>query len=237
MKEIEPANEMPVALRERLLAGARPFAIETGQILIAAGSPSREAYLLLTGRLQVRLFDLSGREVILRDVWAGELLGEFAALDGAPRSATIVAVEPATLVSIAPSVLLDAVGTIPRAGLWLSRRLVGQIRLLTDKVYELSALAARSRLHCELLRLAHGARPDGRGVIIEPSPTHGELAARIGSQREAVTREMRYLSDEAILAQERRRLRILDVARLSDQVRRVAGDHLTSEARHIEAFF
>src|SRR6185295_4275970 len=100
------------------------------------------------------------------------------------------------------------------AGVWLARRLASGIRRLTEQVFELSALNVQTRIHCELLRLAQ--KGESRNGVIEVSPalTHAELASRVGTHREAVTREMQTLSDMGIIRYGRGSLSILDLARL-----------------------
>lgn len=106
---------------------------------------------------------------------------------------------------------------------WLARLLSARIRDLTNKVFELNALRVPSRLHCELLRLCGPHSNESDAVVIEPSPTHAQLAARIGTHREAVTREIGFLVEMGILRQDRRRLTVVDMIGLVRLVRSVAG--------------
>jgi len=92
-------------------------------------------------------------------------------------------------------------------------------------VFELSALNVQARLHCELLRLAKTGL-DPHSLVIDPAPTHAELANRIGTHREAVTREMRALADRNIIRAGRRTLEFIDVARLEHFVGQAVGEVL-----------
>jgi hypothetical protein len=100
-----------------------------------------------------------------------------------------------------------------------------QVRILTERVFELSALNVQSRLHCELLRLGVQAGVSDNEARIRPSPTHTDLANRIGTHREGVTREMRSLVRQGLLEQFRRELVVRDIAELSRIVRSAVGDH------------
>jgi CRP-like cAMP-binding protein len=80
--------------------------------------------------------------------------------------------------------------------------------------FEVSALAVRERVRRELLRLAAEGTSFGKSVVIRPAPTHYEIAARIGSHREAVTREFNRLEEEQLLEIRRRQIRIVDLERL-----------------------
>ena len=108
--------------------------------------------------------------------------------------------------------------------MWLARRLTGQIRDLTEKVFELNALRVSSRLHCELLRRCAAAGAGATSVAIEPAPTHAELASCIGTHREAVTREMGYLVERGIVQQQRRRIVVQDTRALAKLVQMVVGE-------------
>jgi CRP/FNR family transcriptional regulator, cyclic AMP receptor protein len=97
--------------------------------------------------------------------------------------------------------------------------------LLTDRLFELAVLEVRFRLYSELLRLARGGEATPDGVIIRDAPTHEKLAGIIGAQREAVTREFSYLTEEGVLRQGKgkREFVIVDLDRLRDMVQKRAG--------------
>jgi CRP-like cAMP-binding protein len=72
----------------------------------------------------------------------------------------------------------------------------------------------REVIYSELLRLAAEGQRQGKMIVIKPAPTHYEIAARIGSHREAVTREFNRLETESLLDVSRRQISILDVEKL-----------------------
>jgi CRP/FNR family cyclic AMP-dependent transcriptional regulator len=210
---------LPGALAERLWAGASLLAAPSGRTLVELGTSSTHVYVVLEGRVQVTLYSLGGKEVILRDLGEGDMFGELAAIDGQPRSASIIALTDCQLASIPAEAFRAAITELPEGATWLARRLTRQIRDLTERVFELNALRVRSRLHCELLRLC-GTVADGRGrITLEPTPTHAELASRVGTHREAVTREIGLLVDRGIVEQQRRRLTVIDLPALIHLVR------------------
>ena len=216
---------LPRVLAERLWAEASLVGATEGKTVVALGARSTGVYVVLQGRVQVTLFSLGGREVILRDLGEGDMFGELAAIDGQPRSASIVALSDCQLASIPAEAFRAAVSETAEGAMWLARRLTAQVRDLTERVFELNALRVRSRLHCELLRLC--GTPDQRadGVTLEPTPTHAELASRVGTHREAVTREIGYLVEQGIIRQERRRMTVLDMQALTQLVRMATGEH------------
>jgi len=190
--------------RRELLAHARTVRVRKGQTVLARGEGSDDVYIVQEGRLHVLLYAADGREVSLRDLSDGQLFGELSALDGEARSVGIVAATDARLLAFSANVFRAAIRDDPGSADWLARRLVTQIRGLTDRVFELSALNVRARLHCELMRLA-------RSQTGGEAPTHAELANRIGTHREAVTRELKVLADQKIIHSGRRRLEFVDI--------------------------
>ena len=226
---------LPESFAARIAPHLRMVQARAGQTILGFGTPSTEVYFLLDGRVQVTLLSPAGKEVILRTMGPGEMFGELAAIDERPRSAWIAALSAVELAVVPGNHFRDALEEVPGAAFWVLRRLTGQVRHLTEKVFELNVLAVRTRLHCELLRLCHEAGWNGATCTIEPAPTHAQLAARIGSHREAVTREMGYLAGRNILEQDRRKLTILSVQALAEIVSRAAGElDLVSLARRNE---
>jgi CRP/FNR family transcriptional regulator, cyclic AMP receptor protein len=214
----------PEALRVALLDRGRTVNAARGQMVLTTGSSSDSVYIVQAGKVRVNLFPVSGREVLIRDIGAGELFGELAAIDGGRRSASIVAVDDSALIVIPGSVFRNAVTASPEAALWFARHLTRQLRYMNQRMLELRALNVSGRLHCQLLRLCAEAGVHDNRTIIEPAPTHDTLAAAIGSNRESVTRELGYLASIGLVEQDRRQLRILNVRQLASIVRDLTGD-------------
>jgi CRP/FNR family transcriptional regulator, cyclic AMP receptor protein len=204
----------PEALRREIAQRLRVIRAPKGRTLVEKGSRSTDVFFLLEGRAKVQLYSPDGKEVTVHDIGPGDMFGEIAVLDGEPRSASIVASSELLIVAMSAKEFMACIEHSPTAGVWLSRALASSVRRLTEKVFELSALNVQARIHCELLRLAQkGEQRDG-AIEVRPAPTHAELANRIGTHREAVTRELGVLSERGIIRYGRRSLMILDLARL-----------------------
>jgi CRP-like cAMP-binding protein len=222
-------QSLPGELLNRLWSDAHVVRARAGQIVIAHGVLSKEVYFVLSGAFEVLITARDGRDVVVRDLGSGALFGDFAALDGEPRSATVVATIDSSIARIPSDTFLNAVAEIPEASRWFMHRLSNEVRRLTDKIFELSVIDARGRLHCELLRSVVGAPRSGAYVKLDPAPTHEALAQRIGSQREAVSRELARLEIAGILNRTRRRIEV-DVSRLARLVETEIG-HLPPLSR------
>jgi CRP-like cAMP-binding protein len=164
------------------------------------GDSGGDLYIVARGKLRVKLQAISGKESILRDLGDGEFFGELAAIDGRPRSASIVALTDATVAKMSRQVFLDVVHRHAEVCDGLLALLASQIRMLANRVDEYATLDVRARLHAELLRLARRDGADAAKSIISPPPTHAELAARVSCRREAVTRELNALARKGLIA-------------------------------------
>lgn len=215
-----PFAFLPPALRQSIAAHLVERRVPAGKTILSNGARSLDVFCLVSGAARIVLHSPAGRAVSVRDLAPGDVFGELAALDGGPRSASVVAIEPVTLSVMARSDFLKCLETSPEASLWLARRLGAEVRRLTERVFELSALNMQARLHSELLRLARLAAPS---TVIAPAPTHEELGARIGSHREAVTRELRRLARLGVITTGHKRLCFLDLERLEMSVRELAS--------------
>ena len=205
----------PVELRDAFLARAQKTKIGRRQLIISEGSHSTEVYLICSGRVQITLYSLHGREVILREMGPNQIFGELAAIDRQPRSANVEALEDSLLACMRGEQFVDFLGAVPKAGLWMSRQLVARIRNLTSRAFELATMPVAGRVQSELLRLAREADAGPDRPVTLPLPTHADLAARIGTHREAVTRELNFLASEGILRQSGRSVEISSVAKLN----------------------
>jgi CRP-like cAMP-binding protein len=227
-------DSAPAALLDHLWPSARVVRLRPGQIVIAHSTLSNEVYFVLSGSFEVLITARDGQDVVVRDLGAGAIFGDLAALDRQPRSATVTATSESSVARVSAETFMAAVLELPEASCWFMKRLGKEVRRLTDKIFELSALAARGRLHCELLRLVASSPRSGGFVRLEPAPTHESLAQRIGSQREAVSRELARLEKAAILRRARRFIEI-DVSKLANLVETELGHPPAFPAEQAEA--
>jgi CRP-like cAMP-binding protein len=102
--------------------------------------------------------------------------------------------------------------------------LVGQIRMLANRARENAGLTVRHRLLAELLRLARPVASTPDAAAVSPPPTHAELAARISTHREAITRELSALSRAGLIGRRRGALVLLDAARLRQMLVQAEND-------------
>jgi len=184
------------------------------ELIVAHGESGRDVFFLLEGRARVTLFSQDGKEIAYRDIEPGEIFGELAGIDGRERSASVVALANCRASRLPGTAFREIVHSHPTFAWMLLEHLSAQLRRMTDRVFEFSTLVVRERLILELLRRADEIAAVGGEVSISPAPTHFELAARISTHREAVSREMSALAKRGLVEKRGSSLRLRDVAAL-----------------------
>jgi len=196
---------------------------ESGEDIVRYHDSSNSVFFIIQGEIRVTYHSLSGHEVILCDLPAGELFGELTAIDGRDRSATVVARTNTLLASMPAPDFLSLIYSNQNIAAAILKRLTGQVRRLTERIYDFSTLAVRSRIHAELLRLAKKQTATPNIAIITSAPTHTDLANLVSTHREAVTRELNSLVKKNLIERKGHDLHILDVCTLTKMVNDVRG--------------
>ena len=188
------------------------------ETVISHKDATKDVFFVLEGRAQAKIFSPDGKEVPYRDILAGEIFGELSAIDGAPRSASVVALGDLVIGRLALADFRKLVETRPSFTWALLRYFSAQARRMTERIFEFSTMLVRDRLIQELVRLAENAGPANGHAELRPAPTHFDLAARISTHREAVSREMSRLSKLGILSKKSGCLMVHDIEALRDML-------------------
>jgi CRP-like cAMP-binding protein len=191
---------------------------EAGKRIISRNAADRDVYLLVSGRVRITTYSQGGRQVTFRDIAAGEVFGEVAALDDKPRSADVIALDAALLASMTPSVFRKLLADEPLLGERIMKRLASLVRSLSERVIDLSTLGVQNRIHAEILRLAREAGVERNRARIDPGPKHADIASQVSTYREQVTRELSALAKAGILQKDGAALVVRDVGRLEKMV-------------------
>jgi len=197
---------------------------EPRELIIDHLDTSDEVFFLLTGNARVTIRSADGKAISFRELGPSGMFGEYAAIDGRPRSANVEARTSCLVVSMPAAAFRELLETEPKVAKILLEHFVREIRELTTRVFEFSTLAVRYRIQAEILRLARLSACEGKIAHIVPAPTHAEIASRTSTHREAVTRELNRLAKMGILEQRSREFWITDVDRLAELVQDAVGD-------------
>ena len=157
--------------------------------------------------MQVVHYAESGREVRLCEFTDGQAFGGFDLTGDSRIAVHTIAKTDSTAIRFAGWTVFDAARADPDdLGLDLLRRATFIVAHLSRSLVDLTVERARDRVRLELVWQARRNMVDGQTGVIEPAPTHADLAAQIGSHREEVTREMSYLRQRSLVKKDGRRL-------------------------------
>jgi CRP/FNR family transcriptional regulator, cyclic AMP receptor protein len=191
---------------------------DVGELVIGHNDASKDIFFMVAGRARVVIYSVTGRAVAFREIGPGDFFGEMAAIDDKPRSASIEALARCELASMDRSALWNVLQEHPAVASALLLHFVGQIRTLTNRIYEFSTLAVANRIHGELLRLSRGHEISTDSAKLSPPPRHQDIAERISTNREAVAREFSRLYQQGLIERRSHALVINDLARLRRMV-------------------
>ncbi|WP_322894974.1 MULTISPECIES: Crp/Fnr family transcriptional regulator [unclassified Yoonia] len=167
-------------------------------------------YFLLSGRLLAVLHTPDGREIVISRFSTGEYFGELAAIDGLPRSLAVLAKTDATLLAMQRTTFLALFDAVPAIRRKVAGGLAARIRSLTERNVEMATLSVEQRVCAYILRLAAGQGAASPGTMLDPAPTHAEIAGYIGTSREMVSRSISRLSRQGVISAARQRIEIVD---------------------------
>jgi CRP/FNR family cyclic AMP-dependent transcriptional regulator len=160
-------------------------------MIICEGDQSDSLYIILSGKVKVFLSDEEGKEVTLTTQKEGEYFGELAMLDDAPRSASVVTMEPTKLAVISKAAFDECLEKNPKIALTIIRGLARRLRDLTENVRNLALMDVYGRVARTLLDLAE---EEGDKQVIKQKLTQREIASMVGASREMVSRILRDLT-------------------------------------------
>ncbi len=184
--------------RYRALASRKSY--DAGQNVVAKGDSGTEVMFIVSGRATVTHFSSQGREVRIQTLEPGEFFGEYAAIDGLPRSTDVDALDDLEVDVLSGPHFAELVfgdATVARA---LSVRHASMLRLLTRRIYELTVYKASDRIRAEILKASVPASDNV--AVISPAPKHADIAALVGTQRHVVTGEISRLMKSGLISRE-----------------------------------
>ncbi len=184
-------------------------------VVIAHQDNSADVFFIVSGSVRATIFTKRGREVSYQDLYAGDMFGELSAIDKMPRSTHVVALQESVLLSMPSARFAELVMQYPEVAQATLHKVARIVRFLCDRVYEFGALDVSDRIRAELIRLAAGDVDNPERAMIPKMPTHQELANRLATHREAVSRELSALEKKGFIEKQGRSLVINDVNRLS----------------------
>jgi CRP/FNR family cyclic AMP-dependent transcriptional regulator len=162
--------------------------------IIQEGENSHEMFLIKQGKVNVMLNNANGKELILSTYHEGDLFGELSLLDGRPRSANVVALENCQLLVVHKQDFYDIITNNTQAALQIINYLCHKIRVTNSIAQSYALMDVYERLKKFLYSMAQ-SQDDGKVIIATPL-THKNIALKICTSREVVSRILRWLEKD-----------------------------------------
>lgn len=193
-------SAIPDGFVRELAALGRVRSYPRHTVFITEGDSSDSVFVILTGKVKIFIADTEGHEMILDTQGPGDYVGEMA-LDGKPRSASVMTLEPSTFSVVSREPLLEAIRRNPDFALEIISRIIDRARLATSSVKDLALLDVYGRVARLLLNMA--VEKDGK-LLIPEKLTQQEIAERVGASRDMVSRIFRDLTAGGYITVEHR---------------------------------
>lgn len=213
------APDVPSGLLGELFAGGRLQRLRPGAIVFSEGDVSFRVVLVVGGRLKVSAFSADGRETVLGFRTRGDVVGELAAIDGEPHSATVTATAPTDVLVLQADRFVAELRARPEVMLALLHSVIVRLRDADRKRGEFASLSTDGRIAERLIELAGAAAEHGAtGGDLSFPITQAELAGWVGCSREAANKALGRFADQGFVGLGRGRVTILDLDGLRHSV-------------------
>jgi CRP/FNR family transcriptional regulator, cyclic AMP receptor protein len=187
------------------------------ELILVEGDPAVGFYFLRSGKARIFRTGADGREQSFRLVSKGDTFGEVPVFDAAPNPASVETLETSEVILFPSEVVTDLVRRHPEVALPLLVHFAKRLRSFTELVEQISLQTVPSRI---ARYLYHLAREEGvqtaAGVVVPREVTQQDLASLVGSVREVVSRALKVMEDDGIVAIQRKEILIRDIAALRE---------------------
>lgn len=209
LKSIPLFSELTNAELDLILSSAREQRYPRGSIVFYEGDPGDFLMVVLKGKVKVALLGEGGQEIILAMLGVRDFFGEMAILESAPRSATVMTVEPSEFLCLDQQSFSNLLQDQPSISTKILKHLSERLRQADEQIRSLAMFDIYGRIAQCLLRLGQtqGKRLDGQLIITE-RPSFQELSHMIGCSRETVSRAMKVLQEDGYLTVTRKDITI-----------------------------
>jgi CRP-like cAMP-binding protein len=214
-------NSSPASLREVVLAELNLPSlprrrVSAGTLIMQPEATIESLYFIMDGKIRLYRLAPTGEEVFQGELGPGDSLKCPRILCQHECHTFAEAIVDSTL-EVLPKPLFERLQRHSMAfNQMLVREIVHQAADLDQRFYETSVMPMKVRLHAELLRISRRRR-DGV-LVVSPPPTHQDLACRIGSQREAVSKELKRLEDEGVIIRRRAAIELTRESLLREEI-------------------
>lgn len=195
------------------------YSFDAGQVIFSEGDACPGLWVIEGGKVRIFKSSPSGREQVLAIEGPGSSMAELPVFDDGKYPASAASVGAASLLFISKGDFQSLCLKHPHVALKVLRTVGRRLRGLVGMIEELSFSTVRHRLVALFLRMARRGEQTPQGVAIMLPANNQELAARIGTVRELVSRNISRLQAEDLIQVEGRRVILLDLKALQKELK------------------
>ena len=218
LSEIPLFQELPSDMSARYAKSCSWKEYGEHELVIDIDDDSTDVRFIISGSVRIIVRIAVGKEVILGEMSEGSFFGEISAIDGSPRSANVTTMTNSRICTMPASVFREVLKESPDVSMKIMVMFAERVRALNNRLAEHSFLQAKHRLYSELMRLSKPRAANKAHRIVSPPPTQKELAERIGSRREVVSRELNSLERQGHIEKARGGIIIANVGELQHRI-------------------
>ena len=210
-------ENLPTGALAELASGAIVRRLKQGEILFSAKDPSQGLYLVLSGAVRAFRMNLDGREQTIHTESIGGALADVAVFDGGPYPSTTIAEEDSEVLFLAKEDVHRFMLHYPEAALKALAIMGKKLRMVASMVEQLALMDVNQRLAKLLLDEATHHTPKLKdGISFRLPLSHSQIAARLGSVREVVTRGLQKLTQQGVVQLRGHSVVVLKIGKLRD---------------------
>ncbi len=215
-KQTELFESLDDEVLESLAAHAVIKKLQRNEILFLIGDDAAGLFVVAEGSVRAFRTGQDGREQTIHVEGAGATIAEVPVFDDGTYPSTVAAEEPTTVYFLAKDVIHTLCFKHPQIALAATALLARRLRKCAALVEELSLREVGQRLAHLLLKEAseNGVRTE-HGIRFKQKLTHNQLAARIGTVREVVTRALNNLQTQTLVVVEDKTVTVPDINALA----------------------
>jgi CRP/FNR family cyclic AMP-dependent transcriptional regulator len=202
LENVSLFQELPAETLAKIESRAVPRSYPRSAVVITEGDEATSMFIIASGSVKVYHTEADGKENILNTLGAGQHFGELALVDDAPRSASVMTLEPSRLLVLSKTAFKECLAESPEIAYHLIAQLAHEVRRLTETV-NLMGRDVYGRIKGLLESMA--VEKDGV-LVIDQQMTQQDIANRIASSREMVSRVLKELKNGGYLEEQDKRI-------------------------------
>lgn len=216
LQRVPQFNDLAIETQQAIAASAVHRHFSGGQVIYLEGEPAESIFILESGWVKAVRMTREGREQAMMFLRPVEVFGDIAVFTGTMYPGTVVALESVNVWAVPAKTILDLIPRYPDLAMAVIRHLGERVLHYVNLVEDLSLRSVEARLAHSLLQNAE--LHDGHLIIPRREwTTFDEMAVRLGTVRDVLSRALKTLEAEKLLRVEKQFILLLDPKGLAER--------------------